>query len=388
MTRVKISKYSIVISLTCLLLISSPYIQQTYNNLIKACLEAAVIIFLVVDDCMYKSDKKILTIPLVFSFLTCFSTFRWSGFSTRLLNNIVTIGSYVTFFLVFNYCLKRIDPSRVINSIKHNILFYTCVLDFFVLVTWGKGLGGMDEAVYLLGNKFITSYMHMAYFALLFFSGKKYKEDKKVVLAYWVYSLVICKIADCTTGMIGISVLMFLMFISERKDRIYNVLKRPILFVACLIIPNILLLLTDILTSSKFFSNFFLKYSHTNTMLSGRLTMYQIVLKSIEENWVWGYGINYDVVYQKLGFGNPQNGLLKILLDYGVVGTVCFVILACFALYNLKKVDYIQLKGPLFFIYAMLICSLVEINFNALFYMFLAIITVFAYAKRRKSSLT
>ena len=388
MTRTEISKYSIVITLTCLLLISSPYIQQTYNNLIKACIEVVIIIFLVINGTLYKSDRKILTIPLTFFFLTCFSTFRWSGFSTRLINNIVTIGSYVIFFLVFNYCLKRIEPSKVINTIKHNVLFYTCVLDFFVVVTWGKGLGGMDEAVYLLGNKFITSYMHMAYFALMFFSGKNYKEYKKVVLAYWVYSLAICKIADCTTGMIGISVMMILMFISEKKDGVFNLLKRPIFFIACLIVSNVLLLLTDILTSSEFFSNFFMKYSHTNTMLSGRLSMYQIALKSIEENWVWGYGINFDIVYQRLGFGNPQNGLLKILLDYGVIGAVCFTILASFALNNLKKADYIQLKGPLFFIYAMLVCSLVEINFSALFYMFLAIITVFAFTKKRISPMT
>ena len=108
MTRTEISKYSIVITLTCLLLISSPYIQQTYNNLIKACIEVVIIIFLVINGTLYKSDRKILTIPLTIFFLTCFSTFRWSGFSTRLINNIVTIGSYVIFFIVFNYCLKRI----------------------------------------------------------------------------------------------------------------------------------------------------------------------------------------------------------------------------------------------------------------------------------------
>ena len=118
-----------------------------------------------------------------------------------------------------------------------------------------------------------------------------------------------------------------------------------------------------------------MKYSHTDTLLSGRLPMYKIVIKCISTNGIWGYGINYDIVQQTLTFGNPQNGLLKMILDYGFIGFVLFCVVLeksfnCLNKINISNTDF----GLVLFIYGMLFCSLIEINLDSLFFFFLALI--------------
>ena len=76
-----------------------------------------------------------------------------------------------------------------------------------------------------------------------------------------------------------------------------------------------------------------------------------------------------------LSFGNPQNGLLKILLDYGAVGLIlfCGIIWKTFDL--LSKSDLANKDfGLVAFIYSMFFCSLIEINLDSLFFFFIALI--------------
>lgn len=103
--------------------------------------------------------------------------------------------------------------------------------------------------------------------------------------------------------------------------------------------------------------------------------MYRIAIQSISTNKVWGYGVNYDIVQQTLSFGNPQNGLLKILLDYGVIGFIlfCGILWKTFNLLskaNLQNKDF----GLVAFVYSMLFCSLIEINLDSLFFFFIALV--------------
>lgn len=372
----KVKKDSILTSLIFLMIISSPYIQQTVNNLIKLFLELMVLTMILAVN--RKVNKKVIfaILPCVFFFFsTTYSTFRWSGISSRLMNSIVTNFGYLLFFYVLFYQCKK-NENTVKNVVYENVIFYTIILDIFVLITKGKGLGGLSEPVYLLGNKFMLSYFHMALLSLMINKYSEVKKENKIkIIFYTIYSVLMCRIADTMTGVMGLMFILLYWLFLNKKRGFYKLSIKPVVVLSLFVGLNAIFLLSNVLIQNKMISTFLMKYSHTDTLLSGRLPMYKIVINSISVNKVWGYGINYDIVQQMLSFGNPQNGLLKILLDYGAVGLIlfCGIIWKTFDL--LSKSDLANKDfGLVAFIYSMFFCSLIEINLDSLFFFFIALI--------------
>ena len=112
--------------------------------------------------------------------------------------------------------------------------------------------------------------------------------------------------------------------------------------------------------------------------------MYKICMDAIASNPIWGYGINYDIVQTTLSFGNPQNGILKMLLDSGIVGTVSFI-LVLYTMIPKNKSFFTERQFALIaYIYAMLLCSLVEINISAIFMLSCALLSSSKSAKENE----
>lgn len=76
-----------------------------------------------------------------------------------------------------------------------------------------------------------------------------------------------------------------------------------------------------------------------------------------------------------LGYGNPQNGVLKILLDTGAIGLLLYSILVFVALRPLNDKNFVPNFSMIAFLYAMIVASLVEINLtHMIVFMALAIV--------------
>lgn len=96
----KISFLSLQLSLTFLLIIASPYIAQRVNNIVKLCIEIMLIIIIITGFKLQKKAVQICFPAIVFLCSTCFSSFRWSGMSSRFMNTFVTGIAYVLFFYI------------------------------------------------------------------------------------------------------------------------------------------------------------------------------------------------------------------------------------------------------------------------------------------------
>lgn len=377
MGNFKIKSSSIVISMTCaLLVITSPYIGQRYNNILKLFLECVILASLLSQG-VNKRKIKYIGFSILYLFVTALSTYFFHGLGSRFLNSIVTAGAYVCFFYTFSLYAYKYSFDYVFDVVKKNIVAYMLILDFFVLVTLGQGLGGrsigeeaIEEAVYLLGNKFMTSYLHMMVMTFIPFSKKRnITRQKRVfrVLLFLVYSIIICLLTDTTTGIVGCLVVSILMILFIYRKKFITLITNPKSLIVFFLGINGIFLLTDVILNNTNLASFLLSRSHTNTILSGRLTMYKICMDAIAKNPIWGYGLNYDIVQTTLSFGNPQNGILKMLLDSGIVGTVVFVFLLYNSVPSNKQLFNERQFAIIAFIYAMLFCSLVEINISAIF---------------------
>lgn len=367
--KISLKFSTLLLSIMCLTLIASPYISQRVNNIIKLSLVGIVLIGLILQKTIKRAFARIISICVLF-IVMCFCTYHAMGFGSRFMNAVVTGGTYFIFYYtISNYAIKY-GIEYVGKIIKSNLMTYMIILDIFVIVTCGKGLGGLDEAVYLIGNKFMVSYIHMFMLAFINLENKSKRTSLYLIkiFAFFVYSCVICLISDTTTGIVGLIFVLVVSIASIKSQIILDIMRRPIVMIIFFLGINAAFLLTDGLINNSTISAFFYSRSHTNTMLSGRLVMYKISMDAISKNPIWGYGINCELISDTLGFGNPQNGILKMLLDYGIVGTVFF----CLTLYTTFKNAigdcFIKIKNDcIIFIYAMMICSLVEINLAGIF---------------------
>ena len=357
----------LICSMCLLIIIGSPYIQQRVNNTIKIVLEIIESVLAVnIWKVRKKELKSIMPIFLFFCSM-CLCTVVSQGIGTKVLNAVVTGGAYVVFFLFIGIIAKKYSIIYVEKIITNIMLIYMLILDCIVIITAGKGLGGMGEAVYLLGNKFMVSYIHM--FVLSMFAFRKSRKHRYIyVLTLFFYSIFMCHITDTTTGIIGCTLIFAFWFILEKFPLISNILAKPIVVLGFFLGINAVFLLSGIILNNSFLNDFFLARSHTSTILSGRVPMYQIAMSAIARNPICGYGINYGIVEAILSFGNPQNGLLKLLLDYGIVGTSFFCLMLFYTFKQASSSQAISIKnGCMVFIYSMLVCSLVEINLAAIF---------------------
>ena len=371
MRKIKIKSLIVALIIGFFIIISSPYIPQRINNLVKLGFECIIIIILLAQKTVNKKGLYTAIPAFLFLLVSLFSTFRWSVFSLRVLNAFVTNLAIVLFYYLFFIINKKIERNNILKVVQRCFIFIAIIMDFFAVVTLGKGLGGLGEPVYLLGNKFMLSYIHMVILSFLICDKSN---SKLKIISYYIFSIIMFRIVDTMTGVIGITVVLLILLISEKKNRIINVLSNPKTLLITFFSINAIFLLSNIVFSNQIISSFLLKYSHTDTLLSGRLPMYNLVMNEIKKSPLFGFGINYDIVLAKFGFGNPQNGLLKMLLDYGIIGTFMFSLLLYNTFKNLTKCnDKSFVLFIVVFVYGMIACSLVEINLDLIFMFIIAI---------------
>lgn len=376
--KVKIKSNTLVIFLLCFLFTAVPYLSQTVSNIIFLIIEV-ILILILVNMGLNKSVIKRNYPIIIFGTLMLCSTFINLGFSTRTLNAFVTGMKYIVIFITI--CQITLDSGfeNVASSLLKFILFATTLEDIAVLVTRGHGLTNDGIlAYYFLGNKFGVSYLHLFSLSLLLLNHyfKKGKAIKKPFFWFYLfYSLFLCKIADCNTGIVGCLVIGLIVFIVGKKEIIASIINNGLVYLLVFIGASFLLIGTNLILGNKIIYSFLMNYSHTSKILSGRIDMYNIALKAISNKLIWGYGINNTIVEDTLSWGNAQNGLLKMLLDYGVIGTFSFLFV-CLNAIGRKKLKFMNLRifSVITFLYAMAICSTVEINISGYYFAGLAIV--------------
>ena len=376
--KMKIKTDSIIIFLSCLLFAYSPHLSQTMNNIVF--LGVSVILLLsMFHRSVFKVTLKECIPVIIFWIITVICTVKNLGMTSRTVNAIVTGMRYVVIFMV--YCQLSIETTaqEVADTVFKILFAVTTIEDLTVLITAGHGIVNDGTLAYFLfGNKFGVSYLHLFTLALLLFHismTKGFSARKPFFWVYWVYSIAMCLIADCNTGVIGCLVIGVMTFIAGKKDKFIKAIDSPLVYLLVFIGLTFLLVGTDVIVNNRFLATLLQKYSHTNKILTGRLDMYQIAIYAILQKPFLGYGINNTVVSDTLTWGNAQNGLLKILLDYGVIGTIAFLNVCRKSIYQRVKGNINEIVFPLLtFLYSMAVCSMVEINLSGYYFAGLALV--------------
>lgn len=373
----KIKTTTFICIIECFLLTSIPYISQTTNNLVNLALEILLVIWLlsrpIKRQVIYENASIIL-----FMAVSVICTYINVQAGTRTVNALVTGLKYVLLFIVTEQITIKNNYQYVANIFFTYFFVLAVIGDLCILFTGGKGVGSNGAlTIYLVGSKFTLSYIHM--FLLSLFLDQNYfiKNIKIRKWVFWVlflYTLTLTRIISCATGTIGCLTIGIIVFFIRKRNKVCEFLSKPIVFVLIFIGSTFLLVGTDLLLNNKFFYDIFRTYSHTTKLLSGRLDMYYVAINAIYKRPAFGYGINSTIVEDVLTWGNAQNGLLKMLLDYGIIGTISFLAVCFHSFSSSNKSDYRTSYPIMAFIYGMAICSMVEINLSAYFFLSLSLL--------------
>lgn len=219
---------------------------------------------------------------------------------------------------------------------------------------------------YFIGNKFIVSYLHCFVAALSFIcyyhqtkSLEKKIKNRSIPICFILLSLLVIPKVTCSTGMISLAVMVLVLILPVRIKRL---LSSSQVMIAGAAVMNVLLLGSYNLSQNSAVKYFITEILGKTSTLTGRMQIWRIIFEYIAEKPFWGYGYYNTVIQDHLGYGNPQNGVLKLLLDGGLVSLISYMLMVYVSFSEKHKKD--EVVPMIAFFYAMLTASLVEINLN------------------------
>ena len=225
---------------------------------------------------------------------------------------------------------------------------------------------------YLIGNKFVVAYVHCLTAALAFSTagskglivgGTRLQlrgtSKRAGAYVYTIYSLLICTKITCATGVVIMATLFLLMLLPNRAKAWIATGKMMVLAAG---VANLLMFGSYSLLTNRVVLDFVQNVLGRSANFTGRIQIWTIIFGQIFESPIIGQGYYSDAINVILGYGNPQNGVLKLLLDTGLLGLLFYGILVWKAFKRPESENGSALYPIIIFFYAMLVASLVEIN--------------------------
>ena len=261
------------------------------------------------------------------------------------------------------------------------VFWIVVVTDFLLLSRLLVFRSGKFET-YLVGTKFIVSYLHMDLLTLWFINnnGEFYfwQKSKIIALLAAVIIVAVSVHVDCMTGLIGCFVLvcLFALLNTPFQKKIVR-LSSPVVLTSALAVSVFFPFLAEAIVSIPFVQ-FFLKtvLDRSNT-LTGRTNIFYLFSDKMYGHWLWGFGFgNGNVAASRLfGYANAQNAILNWVLQSGLLATVTLIILIMIIFQQFSKTrDQMRIMPLAALIYVYIVMGTVETTFAMSFILWLALL--------------
>lgn len=265
-------------------------------------------------------------------------------------------------------------------------VFLRCSYVYFIPTMVTVILAGRVDAgwyePYFVGNKFLLTY----YFLLMFCSwGILHIEEiqntvktKVKVIVFCVVGITFSAYLYCTTGVVCyLTVLILMLAIPIRK-----ILEKPLSIAIATVLSGVLPLSMAAILSIPQVNALLLAINETATM-NARVRIYEILMGIITKKYWIGYGYNTLIVKERL-YSNAQNGMLHIIVQFGMLGAAALVFLCFMATRNRYKRNKNVVEWCEFWLFSLIVAGIIEITFGVFFYVFLALINCATNAKEKR----
>lgn len=344
-------------------------IPNSVRQFIKlACI--LLIFFFIIKN--MRSKKYWINPVTFFSIVVIISSF--AGYN----NNYINIDSFIDAIMygLCLFCANAMIKYGVDNNKKEvifNSLFNTMfVYVLFSIVSIAK-LGGSDSTqllMYFGGSKFSTSYYILLFDIMFAIKYKVPHKNRIKFLILTILTILVCSYIKCSTTVVA-SALLFIFVFNIKSIKRIMINKKTLLI--SLLISAIAMLLIEKILQNEYVSYFIMNVLNENVTLTGRLKIYSYLLEIASNSPFLGYGYGNQVISSIVGYGNAQNAIFQLIIQHGYIGLTAFIIIFYNAIKNHTE-DTLDIFPLYVFIYMMIICSIVEISFNFMFYTVLLII--------------
>lgn len=276
-------------------------------------------------------------------------------------------------YCIYSVIQKYAKYDRVPKFI--NLTFYMtaiyCAISLISVYFVGVSKYGTEKE-YFFGNKFSTCYFFILLTGLYYVKNLNKRKSclmrvsffvlavLSFCVSYWVY---------CSTALMGTIVLLAGAAI---PDCIKGKLQSKKLVVALICVTGLFPFLATTLLEISQIQYLFYQIMGKSLGLTGRLHIYDLLPSIISKRPIFGYGYNCFVVDAVAGYGNAQNGLMELVVNFGFAGMLFFISMVYKSLnVKIEPRNY----GLYIVLYALILCSTVEVSYN--FYFYIALFLIF-----------
>ena len=299
---------------------------------------------------------------------------------------IIFVVTILEIYYLFEYFIILNRTQELINTLFYLLLFY-CILTDFVMIIFPT-LYIEKEMYYLTGNKFEISYLHLQ-LLVMYLQKEKYKRQwlkfgKRdfgflILVAVSFFASINVK---CTTGTIGVVLLVIFYYCMVQKDR---TLKKPVVFLVTLCISVSIFMLFSGIVQFEPIRYLIEDVFHRDITLTGRLIIYSSIGKVLSGHILLGYGMgsSFEIVMKMIGAPNTQNGVLEIILQQGIISLILLIVLVWKVFHYISKKRGINYAWIMLYIY--IVFASIEITLDVSFISWLVLALVFEKNTEQKA---
>lgn len=291
---------------------------------------------------------------------------------------IIFVLTIIEGFLLFEFFIINNKITKLVNALFYLTLFYCLLADIVMLLF--PSLHIEKGMYYLVGNKFEISYLHIQ-LLILYIQKENLKnckckiKGKDILFVILLLScFCICVNVECTTGMIGVVLVLFFYYLVQRKGQ---TLKKPSVVMLILLMSVSILMLFSGVVQLEPVRYIVEDIFHKDITLTGRLNIYKSIGIVFSGHTLWGYGMgsSFEVMMKMIGAPNTQNGVLEIILQQGILSLIGLLILTWTVFKYISKKE--DTNYALMMIYIYILFAAIEITLDVSFLLWLGLALVF-----------
>lgn len=363
------------------------------NHQVYTVIKYIIIMYLIIKYGMnfYRitSEEKLFryasVLLIVFTALSTLSTFLYTQKVTWMISAFMNgVGYLATFASIYSIYEKR-GVVHVLKTLFFALLIILLINDILMIFIPYDFTSPSER--YLIGNKFAVSYYHCFLFILLksysivcVSHNKELYERLTYVLG--AFAAIICSIVHCSTGLIVCVASFILILIPLNfKELFLNKYGVGIL----LFIEDFLIFGSAQLLKHPLVQAFIVNVLGKSGNFTGRFKIFDVLDGVIAKKPLLGYGYNTvtDIITEICGYGNAQNGVKQLLIQFGYIGTaLLFIVLFIFIGKNKDNDD--TSHNMFVMLFALSIASAVEITLSNLFIFVVALIGGYIFISQNK----
>lgn len=257
---------------------------------------------------------------------------------------------------------KQDKGNELLKTVFGILVFYTILNMVSVAFI---GTDDLHNLMYLFGNKFRVSYYIIYLIGLGYcLNSEKIRRNvasKGLFVIGSVLAMIYMYYITCKTGLVAVAFILILALFLKRE---YKLISNVYFIMICTIVAGFIILGFETILGIPFVQSI-IRALNEDMLLSGRTRIYSMYLFPVMNNSKWigfGYGNSAMRTYA-VAFSNAQNGMFDYILNNGIIGLILYL----FVMYKgLKDVEPSSPKYGLYLIlFAMIIVSVVEVNYGA-----------------------